>query len=441
MYDSDAYVDDKLIGRIYRLRNDPSRMFSVCLSPPPSSKLYLTSEQYKWKMRVLPPQKDDQMLQVIKKTIHELNKQQMLFWRIGLEVSHLRMSPPLWPRHLEEYSTKLYAFKEKDREFPMAVEATLSRGCRRLTADTILVRKKDDMCGPKPGMPLNLWLLSLADASDGRGEAGWRLQRKWWASNGQSFPIMTLPAEIRCEIFRQMLSGNIYPDARRHRDVQGCVVTLGSRYNRSQFRADPPNYVILRVNKQIHEEALKAAWEGTTKHFAHWIWLEDVEHAPNSPSGYHWRTHVQLCMGISNCYEFLGIQVNPVLRLLPRPSKARVLQDIPTLKSLEIVFGTPYSYASNPWFGTRLLNGLTVEQYPCHKIMVDWALVFAFPYLKHIPNVRLTGCIKASTRTKWENILSNEYYLRKETYKTHGYDPAMEAYALLEEQRPVHRYV
>ncbi|KAI4942783.1 hypothetical protein J4E91_009702 [Alternaria rosae] len=197
MYGFDGYVDDKLIGRIYRLRNDPSRMFSVCLSPPPSSKLYLTLEQHKWKMRMLPPQKNDQMLQVIKNTINELNKQHTLFWRIGLQASHLTMSPPLWPRHLEEYSTKLYAFKEKDREFPMAVEATLSRGCRYLTADSILVRKKDDMNGPKPGMPLNLWLLSLVTPSDGLGENGWQLQRKWWASNGQSFPIMTLPAEIR----------------------------------------------------------------------------------------------------------------------------------------------------------------------------------------------------------------------------------------------------
>ncbi|KAI4698650.1 hypothetical protein J4E81_005874 [Alternaria sp. BMP 2799] len=278
MYRSDDYVDDKLIGRIYRLRHDPSRMFSVCLSPPPSSKLYLTSDQYKWKMRVLPPQKNDQMLQVIKKTITELNKQYMLFWRIGLEVSHLTMSPPLWPRHLEEYSTKLYAFKEKDREFPMAVEATLSRGCRYLTAHTILVREKDDMNGPKPGMPLDSWLLSLVNPNDGRGESGWQIQRGWWASNGQNFPIMKLPAEIRSEVLRQILSGNIYPNARTHVDAQGAVVTLGSTNRNSPTswpledqmasKPDPPNYAILRTNKLIREEALKAAWEDHQYAFA-----------------------------------------------------------------------------------------------------------------------------------------------------------------------------
>jgi hypothetical protein len=148
-YGAVQILDDKLISRIYRLRDDPSRMFSVCLSPPPSSKLYLTSKQWKWKMRALPPQKNDEMLRVIKTTILELNKQDMLFWNIGLEVSHLTMSPPLWPRHLEEYSTKLYAVKEKHEEFPMVVETTLSRGCRYLTADSILVRKKDDMSKPK----------------------------------------------------------------------------------------------------------------------------------------------------------------------------------------------------------------------------------------------------------------------------------------------------
>jgi hypothetical protein len=34
-------------------------------------------------------------------------------------------------------------------------------------------------------------------------------------------------------------------------------------------RPDPPNYAILRVNKQICGEALQAAWDGTTKHFPH----------------------------------------------------------------------------------------------------------------------------------------------------------------------------
>jgi hypothetical protein len=229
-------------------------------------------------MRVLPPQKNDEMLRVIKTTILELNKQDMLFWNIGLEVSHLTMSPPLWPRHLEEYSTKLYAFKEKHEEFPMAVETTLSRGCRYLTADSILVRKKDDMSKPKPGKLLKTWLLSLINPKDGLGDAGWKLQQDWWASNGQSFPIMKLPAELRREILLQTLSGNIYPNARTKQGMSGLVVTLGSKFQNCPVslgpkdgpvpRPDPPNYAILRVNRQMHYEAQKAAWEGTTKHFS-----------------------------------------------------------------------------------------------------------------------------------------------------------------------------
>ncbi|KAI4620794.1 hypothetical protein J4E83_005155 [Alternaria metachromatica] len=446
----DEHFDDKLIGRIYRLRHDPSRMFSVCLSPPPSSKLYLTSDQYKWKMRVLPPQKNDQMLQVIKKTIAELNKQYMLFWRIGLEVSHLTMSPPLWPRHLEEYSTKLYAFKEKDREFPMAVEATLSRGCRRLTAETILVREKDDMNGPKPGMPLKTWLLFLVNSRDSLGEAGWQLQRGWWASNDQDFSIMTLPAEIRCEILRQILGGNIYPVARENPNVSGPVVFLGAKSGNMPVshwpevppasRPDPPNYAILRASKQIYGEGLKAAWEGTTKHFADGLWLEKVLEAPIAPSNYRWLTHIQLSLSTKECFRFFGIDIHPVLRLPPLVPKARLLQGIATLNNLEIVFGSPYVPYSNPWFSFPN-RPPTIMKYPCHKIMVEWALIFAFPYLKHIPNVRLAGCIKTCTKSKWEHILSNEYYLRKESFKTHGYDPAMEAYELLEEQRPMHRQV
>jgi hypothetical protein len=384
----------------------------------------------------------------------------MLFWNIGLEVSHLTMSPPLWPRHLEEYSTKLYAFKEKHEEFPMAVETTLSRGCRYLTADSILVRKKDDMSKPKPGKLLKTWLLSLVNPKAGLGDAGWKLQQDWWASNGQSFPIMNLPAELRREILRQILSGNIYPNTQMKEGMSGPVVTLGSEFQNSPGdcgpestmspRPDPPNYAILRVNRQMHYEAQKAAWEGTTKHFSSPMMMGEVMQAPNSPSVYRWLTHIQLCMSTSECFDFFGIGIDPVLRLLPQPSKGRMLQGISTLESLEISFSTPYSFHANPWSRFYLINHHLgwfrndihkqgMQEKPCHKIVVEWALALAFPYLKHIPKVRLTGCIKTCTKTKWEQILSNEYYLRKESFKTHGYEPAMEAYDLLEERHLVYR--
>jgi hypothetical protein len=264
-----------------------------------------------------------------------------------------------------------------------------------------------------------------------------------------SFPIMNLPAELRREILLQTLGGNIYPNARTKQGMSGLEVTLGSKFqncpislgpkDRPVPRPDPPNYTILRVDKQIHDEAQKAAWQGTTKHFTSPLMMEQVIQAPNSPSEYRWLTHIQLCMNTNECFIFFGIDIDPVLRLLPQPSKGRMLQGITSLKSFEIVFGTPYKIFASAWHSIGLANGLSLEQYPCHKIMVEWVLIFAFLYLKHIPKVRLSGCIKTCTKTKWEHILSTEYLLRKENFKTHGYDPAMEAYQLLKERRPVYQ--
>jgi hypothetical protein len=41
---------------------------------------------------------------------------------------------------------------------------------------------------------------------------------------------------------------------------------------------------------------------------------------------------------------------------------------------------------------------------PCHTEVVDWNLTFAFPFIKYIPTIRLTGTIKTHQRKKWELI-------------------------------------
>lgn len=39
--------------------------------------------------------------------------------------------------------------------------------------------------------------------------------------------------------------------------------------------------------------------------------------------------------------------------------------------------------------------------YPCRRILVDWIMLFAFPRLKHIPSINLTGFVKTAARNKW----------------------------------------
>jgi hypothetical protein len=51
---------------------------------------------------------------------------------------------------------------------------------------------------------------------------------------------------------------------------------------------------------------------------------------------------------------------------------------------------------------------------PCSKVVVDWILNLAFPFVKQIPRVRLTGYVKTSVKAKWDAILAKAYMLRKE---------------------------
>jgi hypothetical protein len=139
---------------------------------------------------------------------------------LGLRIFNLTLSPPLWPLPLPELSTKLYAVKEQYGEFPMAIEVTLVKNCQLLNVQSILVRKKDDLNSPLPTkgcMSLTAWLPTLADPKHCIGDAGWHTQQAWWDKNGQKFRIMNLPAEIRLEIFQQVLCGNIYPNASHYR--------------------------------------------------------------------------------------------------------------------------------------------------------------------------------------------------------------------------------
>ena len=120
-------------------------------------------------------------------------------------------------------------------------------------------------------------------------------------------------------------------------------------------------------------------------------------------------------------------------------SSAHVFKLAPKLNTLEIEFPSPYGTARpglTPW--VELHDNLEKElgpghpytnmgQHPCYNVIVDWILTVLFPYIKHVPNVLLTGAIKASAANKWDYILNKEYNERNLEERTHGYDcqPAM----------------
>lgn len=79
---------------------------------------------------------------------------------------------------------------------------------------------------------------------------------------------------------------------------------------------------------------------------------------------------------------------------------------MPTMHSLRLFFESikysaendPFRDWDNDWPARRL----------CQKILVDWILSFAKPFIEHIPEIQLAGSIEHSTRQKWEKIFADQ---------------------------------
>jgi hypothetical protein len=63
-------------------------------------------------------------------------------------------------------------------------------------------------------------------------------------------------------------------------------------------------------------------------------------------------------------------------------------------------------------------------------------MTFAFPYIKGIPNVTLSGCVKVDQKQNWERILSGEYRHMYGQYQSRGHDFVQkDAMAVIESHR------
>jgi hypothetical protein len=247
----------------------------------------------------------------------------------------------------------------------------------------------------------------------------------------QPFRLMDLAVEIRLYIFEQVLGGStIFPEA-----------VPGPRFRSHITMGKEANYAIFLVSKQVRAEALRAGWEGTRKCFmCPWDCEEVMEIASWRPPPYNWIAKMELNLATSDWFVFFGIRISPDERHLEHEnSEVCPLQSIPTLRDLQLTFRSPYdSGNSSPWYenavrsdilqyfiaplpGTDRTTLADKVSQPCYRIIPDWVLTFAFPYIKHIPKIRLAGCIKTDVRKRWEQVLAEEYH-RKEGERDHRTD-------------------
>jgi hypothetical protein len=336
----------------------------------------------------------------------------------------------------------------------MTVPVKLANRKTPLKEDSILVRIQGERKG------LKLWLLSLIDRRrlEGSPQDASKTQQLWWTRNDKIFPVMMLPPEVRIVLFRHILGSEIHPQVNpevhygRERPTR-TAVTLGHvressyysgdilakypKYGVNIFGTQAPNYNIFRVNRQIRDEALQAGWEGTRKHFTFYQDLHLVISNPNPPATYNWLAAIELDFGTWLAwFDFFGFSVIPTTHVVAHP-RSSLIPQINTLKDLRLRFPNPYvlprvmlqnpwdyfrfKYSHNRWFkeDARYAN---MCRFPCQIWMVDCLLTFAFPYIKHVPRVRLAEAIKTRQKLQWESILATEYIQRNEAYRTHGYD-------------------
>jgi len=442
-----------------------SRLLTVKMFPPPEDKLQTTQEEYRYEFTGPPRQRDDQVIQLMIKVIQFLNKRHMLFAAANVWPHALDTSPPLWPGRAKG-ANKLYAFTQAFEEFPLAAEVTILRGALELTPGKVFVRRKGQGQDghQQPWTPLIHWLLQLPDPdrlTTGVTRRGvprmLHCQQVWWQKTGMCFPLLRLPAELRALVYRHALGENIYPHTRYDQSLGTEKLTLGSIYYNVPIeqgrqpaiaaRSDPPNYEILALSKSIRKEALKAVWVGTWKHFVRPSYFADALGANVIPLTYAWLTRLHLNFSSEDYFSFFGVSIDPNVSLSPANSKGQLLSNISELRHLELSFRKPYDIHRNrnPWSTFRDHNRhhtwFQVDQkyrsmpsIPCQKVMVDWILTFAFPFIRNIPNVYLVGAVKRVTKQKWDYILAREYAGRKFDDCSHGFEHARELAALLGRQ-------
>ncbi|KAI4955023.1 hypothetical protein J4E86_006335 [Alternaria arbusti] len=256
-------------------------------------------------------------------------------------------------------------------------------------------------------------------------ESQYEEQRLWWEGTGQSFRLLDLPLEMREAIYLHVIGPVVVPDVVTQRDgAEKLVLGYGLSYDNPERvgrNRDPniqrPNMEIMRVSRQVKDEATQVANRNTVKRFTT-IRTRGDGIGPAAPPEKIWRQlrrivipgnflkKLQIEMTATEFLAFGGVcpQLGQPLQRGVVPINVISMAGLGNLDIIDFRFiGPEHELANCPW----------KPLHPCQKKWIDIFFITGWNGLVALRNTKgirytMSGCIKDSTRSYWTGLLNDK---------------------------------
>jgi len=254
------------------------------------------------------------------------------------------------------------------------------------------------------------FLHHLCDRSVVPVENALDIQYNWWRSNGKSFNLLGLPAEIRERIYYFAFRPEVSPASSQQQQQRSrktlrltaaavsnddldapdqSLTVKPHRYSRWPSRgkvhvSTAPSVRLLRANKQISREAAHVLYRSACFEFDSPRQLE--EFFCSIGGNFENLRHIALRFGPKDLLKFFGASLTEERRWEPSFAAFHLMYLANKLLTLEIELPRPGLLVEHEFLWDE------ANQRGCVNKVVEWILFFAKPFVRNLP-LSLTGCI------------------------------------------------